>query len=309
MALNNPGHRSLSQSSLQSTYHTHETTSNAPRQRSPSQPRLPFQSLNETSVLLRSPGPLESLLKTTTETGDLGIYSINLPSLGTRHDPPRSKDSPRDEKRQSRSRHDGFKYGATRDDRKLLPSYRDPTSEILSLYGGSQTPYSRSYSPTSEGQRSRSLTTCSSRRVPSYKSSGTLSSQQSNSGHRRPRSPFPYPARLKRPGVRPSSPAVTDNGLIDYRGIDEMDRSAHVSILIFSLPLPTRSNFPFAAHNVRVIHDKRPSQVSPIPPFVSETRVQSFNVFAAYAHIIITLLRIGIRLSRGPGTVVSRISI
>ncbi|KAG8666043.1 hypothetical protein FPOAC1_010845 [Fusarium poae] len=227
MALNNPGHRSLSQSSLQSTYHTHETTSNAPRQRSPSQPRLPFQSLNETSVLLRSPGPLESLLKTTTETGDLGIYSINLPSLGTRHDPPRSKDSPRDEKRQSRSRHDGFKYGATRDDRKLLPSYRDPTSEILSLYGGSQTPYSRSYSPTSEGQRSRSLTTCSSRRVPSYKSSGTLSSQQSNSGHRRPRSPFPYPARLKRPGVRPSSPAVTDNGLIDYRGIDEMDRSAH----------------------------------------------------------------------------------
>ncbi|KAL6924704.1 hypothetical protein FSST1_001978 [Fusarium sambucinum] len=224
MALNSPGHRSVSQSSLQSTHHTHESTSNP---RSPSQPRLPFQSLNETSVLLRPPGPLESMLKTTTETGDLGIYSINLPSLGTRHHQPRSRDSHRDNKRQSRSRHDGPKYGATRDDRKLLPSYRDPTSEILSLYGGSQTAYSRSYSSTSEDQRSRSLTTCSSRRVPSYKSSGTFSSQQSNSGLQRPRSPFPYPARLKRPGVRPSSPAVTDNGLVGYRGMVEIDRSAH----------------------------------------------------------------------------------
>ncbi|PCD40491.1 hypothetical protein FGRA07_01762 [Fusarium graminearum] len=208
MALNSPRHRSVSQSSLQSTYGTHESTSNPPRQRSPSQPRLPFQSLNETSVLLRPPGPLESMLKTTTETGDLGIYSINLPSLGTRHHLPRSRASHSDKKRQSQSRHDGSKYGATRDDRKLLPSYRDPTSEILSLYGGSQTPYSRSYSPASEDQR-------------------TFSSQQSNSGLQRPRSPFPYPARLKRPGVRPSSPAVTDNGLVDYRRMVEIDRSAH----------------------------------------------------------------------------------
>ncbi|KAH6978514.1 hypothetical protein EDB82DRAFT_576855 [Fusarium venenatum] len=227
MALKSPGHRSVNQSSLQSTHRTHESTSNPPRQRSPSQPRLPFQSLNETSVLLRPPGPLESMLKTTTETGDLGIYSINLPSLGTRHHQPRSRDSHGDKKRQSRSRQDGPKYGATRDDRKLLPSYRDPTSEILSLYGGSRTPCSRSYSPTSEDQRSHSLTTCSSRRVPSYKSSGIFSSQQSNSGLQRPRSPFPYPARLKRPGIRPSSPAVADNGLVGYREMVEIDRSAH----------------------------------------------------------------------------------
>ncbi|GKT97815.1 hypothetical protein FLAG1_00185 [Fusarium langsethiae] len=210
MALNSPGHRSVSQSSLQSTaYRTQESTSNAPRQRSSSQPRLPFQSLNKTSIVLRPPGPLESMLKTTTETGDLGIYSINLPSLGTRHYPPRSRASHKDKRRQSRSRRNGFRYGATSDDRKLLPSYRDPTSEILSLYGGSQTPYS------------------SSRRVPSYKSSGTFSSQRSNSGLQRPRSPFPYPARLKRPGVRPSSPAVTDDGLVDYRRMVEIDRSAH----------------------------------------------------------------------------------
>ncbi|RGP61958.1 hypothetical protein FSPOR_9628 [Fusarium sporotrichioides] len=210
MALNSPGHRSVSRSSLQSTaYGTQESTSNAPRQRSSSQPRLPFQSLNETSILLRPPGPLESMLKTTTETGDLGIYSINLPSLGTRHYPPHSRASHKDKRRQSRSRRNGFKYGATSDDRKLLPSYRDPTSEILSLYGGSQTPYS------------------SSRRVPSYKSSGTFSSQRSNSGLQCPRSPFPYPAHLKRPGVRPSSPAATDDGLVDYRRMVEIDRSAH----------------------------------------------------------------------------------
>jgi hypothetical protein len=232
MALSNSRHRSASPSSLQSTYDTHEGTSNTPRQRSPSQPRLPFQSLNETSVLLRHHGPLESMLKTTTETGDLGVYSINLPSLSTRHHPPHSRASHRDKKRPARSRHDDSKYGATRDDRRSLPSYRDPTSEILSLYSGSQIPYSRSYSPTSEDQRSHSMTTCSSRRVPSYKSSGTFSSQQSNGDLQRPRSPFPYPARLKRPGVRPSSPAVTDNGLIDYRRMVEIDRSAHVSTLV-----------------------------------------------------------------------------
>src|SRR6478736_9437251 len=86
-------YRSVSQASLHSAYQSHERRSTTPRLRSPSQPRLPFQSLNDTSALLRSSGPLESMLKTTTETGDLGIYSINIPSLNTRHHPSRSRGS------------------------------------------------------------------------------------------------------------------------------------------------------------------------------------------------------------------------
>lgn len=228
-------HRSFSQSSLQSTYDTHESFSNPPRKRSQSQPRLPIRNLNDTSAFLRPSGPLESMLKTTTETGDLGLFSINRPSEGShhqsRHHPPRPRASHRRNRRPTRPRYDDYRDAATRDDRRSFPASRDPTSEILSLYGGPQIPSPRSYSPNMEGQRSQSLTTCSSRWVPSYKSSATFNnSHQSNNGLQRPRSPFPYPARLRRPGVRPSSPAVTDNGLIGYRRMTEIDRSAHVSI-------------------------------------------------------------------------------
>ena len=47
----------------------------------------------------------------------------------------------------------------------------------------------------------------------------------------RPRSPFPYPTRLKRPGVRPASPALTENGSVDYSRMVEIDRVSHVSAL------------------------------------------------------------------------------
>ncbi|KAF5630844.1 hypothetical protein F52700_7063 [Fusarium sp. NRRL 52700] len=209
MDLGDSRYRSASQASLHSAYQSHERCSTTPRLRSPSQPRLPFQSLNDTSALLRSTGPLESMLKTTTETGDLGIYSINsgLPSNTSR--PPRARVGHKRLKRPARPYHDEVKDGPIRDDRRSLPSYQDTTSEIILLYGSPGVP-----NP-------------SSRRVPSFKSSGTLHSQQSNNGHQRPRSPFPYPTRLRRPGVRPSSPAVTDNGLIDHRRMVEIYRSSH----------------------------------------------------------------------------------
>ncbi|KAF5562399.1 hypothetical protein FPHYL_5701 [Fusarium phyllophilum] len=209
MDLGDSRYRSVSQASLHSAYQSHERRSTTPRLRSPSQPRLPFQSLNDTSALLRSTGPLESMLKTTTETGDLGIYSINsgLPLNTSR--PPRARVGNKRVRRPARPYYDEVKDGPIRDDRISLPSYRDTTSEIISLYGPPGVPHP------------------SSRRVPSFKSSGTFHSQQSNNGHQRPRSPFPYPTRLRRPGVRPSSPAVTDNGLIDHRRMVEIDRSSH----------------------------------------------------------------------------------
>lgn len=43
----------------------------------------------------------------------------------------------------------------------------------------------------------------------------------------RPRSPFAYPARLKRPGFRPSSPVLTDEGVIDYSRRAEIERPLH----------------------------------------------------------------------------------
>ncbi|KAI8676846.1 hypothetical protein NCS56_00573500 [Fusarium sp. Ph1] len=136
MDLEDSRHRSISQTSLHSSYQAHERLSDISRLRPPSQLRRPYQSLNETSALLRSPGPLESMLKTTTETGDIGIFSIKppTPSIGHRH-PRRPRPEVRVQKRPSRSHPKGFQDGPGRDDRKSLPSYRDTTSEIISLYG------------------------------------------------------------------------------------------------------------------------------------------------------------------------------
>ncbi|KAI8720710.1 hypothetical protein NCS52_00516900 [Fusarium sp. LHS14.1] len=227
MDLQDSRHRSISQTSLHSSYQAHERQSDISRLRSPPQLRRPYQSLNETSALLRSPGPLESMLKTTTETGDIGIFSIKppTPSVGHRH-PRRPRPEVRVQKRPSRSHPKGFQDDPGRDDRKSLPSYRDTASEIISLYGSPAHPsLSRSLSPSSEdGYRSHSLTTCSSRRIPSFKSSGTFQSLPSTSGLQRPRSPYPYPTRLRRPGVRPASPAMSDNGVIDYSRMVGIDR-------------------------------------------------------------------------------------
>ncbi|KAK3498602.1 hypothetical protein B0T13DRAFT_503044 [Neurospora crassa] len=56
------------------------------------------------------------------------------------------------------------------------------------------------------------------------------SHQASGPALQRPRSPFPYPTRLKRPGVRPSSPAVTESGVVDYSRMVEIDRASQRTI-------------------------------------------------------------------------------
>jgi hypothetical protein len=192
--------------------------------------------LQETRALLASPGPLESMLKTTTETGDIGMYSIR---------PSRSSSSARTPLhpiaspggsvlvRTTSMNTPGRRY--FRDDRRDLPSYRDTTSEIISLYasnGQRSMPASLSRSPDDPGPRSHSLTSCSSRYMSDQKSTGTWDSRSSGGSGgvlARPRSPYPYHTRLKRPGVRPSSPALTMDGNIDYSRMVEVDRPSYVS--------------------------------------------------------------------------------
>ncbi|CAJ2501556.1 Uu.00g044090.m01.CDS01 [Anthostomella pinea] len=194
---------------------------------SPSRPlHKPLRSVAENSVLLPSPGALESMLKTTTETGDIGIFSIKpvppspqrrstFSEIGRPNPPPR------------RSIDELYRQ----DMAKRPPSNRDTTSENLSTYGTeSQKSGTSTLSPTSTddiGQRSYSMTTCGSRYLSHYKSTTTLQSQGSGSHLQRPRSPFPYPTRLKRPGVRPASPALTENGRVDYSRMVEIDRISY----------------------------------------------------------------------------------
>ncbi|KAK4648449.1 uncharacterized protein QC761_110170 [Podospora bellae-mahoneyi] len=193
--------------------------------------RQQLRSVNENSSLLVSPGPLESMLKTTTETGDIGLFSIRpARSSGNLHaSSPRRRPAYGGTPLNRRPNGDGTRSYSLRDDRRWLPSYRDTTSEIISMYG-SDSQYSASASsaltrPCDDmGNRSYSMTTCSSHRPPSQKASGDLQSQQQEGYLQRPRSPYPYPTRLKRPGVRPASPALTENGAVDYSKMVGIDR-------------------------------------------------------------------------------------
>lgn len=222
--------RSASHGSLRSTYRAHG------RPTFGHQPSIhrPLRSVNENTALLHSPGPLESMLKTTTETGDIGIFTIR-PVVSSRslHTLPGAKSRLGDFEVSAASDPRRREGQGPRDTRKPAPCYRDTTCEIISMYSSdTQQSWASSLSPPVDdsGQRSYSMTTCGSTNCCySTKSSGTLHSRSSNSALQRPRSPFPYPTRLKRPGVRPSSPALTEDGGIDYSRMVEIDRVSYVS--------------------------------------------------------------------------------
>ncbi|KAM7208008.1 hypothetical protein V8F20_001554 [Naviculisporaceae sp. PSN 640] len=197
----------------------------------------PPRSVHETPSLsiLASPGPLESMLKTTTETGDIGIFSIRPSrSSGTVHSgPPRPRPGYGDTNWQRPPRSNRTHTSGLGDERLRLPRYKDTASEIISMYGSkSQTSGSSCLSHQYDDMThsSYSMTSCSSRPIQNKKSSGTLKSQFSGTYVQRPRSPFPYPTRLKRPGVRPSSPAWTENGGVDYSRMVQIDRFSHRTV-------------------------------------------------------------------------------
>ncbi|KAK5629907.1 hypothetical protein RRF57_005622 [Xylaria bambusicola] len=221
--------RSASHGTLRSSYSSHGGPA-------PSLPPFrplhkPLRSVNENSVLLHSPGALESMLKTTTETGDIGIFTI-------RPVPP-SPLVPRDSLSETVHPHSRPRRSVDnlyRQNQIMRPlSHRDTTCEVFSVYGSDSLKSGTStLSPNSTedaGQRSYSMTTCGSRHLSHHKSTNTLQSQASGSSQlQRPRSPFPYPTRLKRPGVRPASPAVTENGQIDYSRMVEIDRISYRTV-------------------------------------------------------------------------------
>lgn len=201
---------SASHGTLRSSYSSHGRPGHGPTSMRPL--HKPLRSVNENSVLLPSPGALESMLKTTTETGDIGIFSI-------KPIPPSPR--PSIEELHCRNNND-----------KPAP-YRDTASEIISMYGSeshkSGTSTTTPASSEDIGLRSYSMTTCGSRHLSHHRSTATLQSQASSGPLQRPRSPFPYPTRLKRPGVRPASPALTENGRVDYSRMVEIDRVSYVS--------------------------------------------------------------------------------
>lgn len=181
----------------------------------------------DTTSVPTLPIALSSMLKTTTETGDIGQFSIR----SVRGSGGLSGASPSQHRR--RPVHD-FRYRnpysprprfqhAVIDDRRGLPSYTDDfidrTVQSSRVPGRHE---QRSYSLT---QASYSPYTVSSRRF----NASPRSQPERPRPLQRPRSPFVYPTRLKRPGFRPSSPALTDGGVVDYSRRVEIGRAHYVS--------------------------------------------------------------------------------
>lgn len=197
--------------------------------------RRPLRSISQNSSLPPSPGLLVSMLKTTTEMGDVRTFPMQQrPVTPTAyHQLPRSRPelvAATPPPNYTPKRSENYYYA---DDPRPFRSYRDTTSEIISLYAYDNQPsYFGSASPMLDDacHRSYSIATNSSRRLPSSKTSAIMQSHSSGGELQRPRSPFPYPTRLKRPGVRPASPAVADNGCVDYSRMIGLDRVSQVSI-------------------------------------------------------------------------------
>jgi hypothetical protein len=174
------------------------------------------------------PRAFESMLKTTTETGDIGLFSIKPSRVHQSLSTPRRTCENYNGDSVQKPRNNFPPYGVpSADDRRRLPSYaRDATSEVVSMYEtasqkstnrASRDPDYRFYSMT---QASHSAYTLS-----AHRSYASLKSQQDDKGPlQRPRSPFAYPARLRRPGFRPLSPALTDGGIIGYSRRAEIER-------------------------------------------------------------------------------------
>ncbi|KLU83568.1 hypothetical protein MAPG_02622 [Magnaporthiopsis poae ATCC 64411] len=200
--------------------------------------RRHLHSVHENAALLPSPGPLESMLKTTTETGDIGVFSIRpIASSSTFNHLPRERsaywdDTPRPRRRSESgdSRRHAPPRTHVQDDRRRLPSYQDAASDIISMYEPETQQPAHSLLPPpfdDQGLRSYSMTSYGSKtysqRAPArHHHGGTMPPFL-----QRPRSPYPYPTRLKRPGVRPSSPALTVNGNVDYSRMIGIDRVSH----------------------------------------------------------------------------------
>ncbi|EPE29630.1 hypothetical protein GLAREA_00790 [Glarea lozoyensis ATCC 20868] len=181
------------------------------------------------------PKAFESMLKTTTETGDIGMFSIKPsrvppPVNSPRRMGPYNENGPVKQQHHHQQQYQSFQpYGVPAvDDRRRLPSYaRDTTSELISMYESPSQKSSRVFDDNTD-YRSYSMTHTTAYSLTNHRSYTSLRSQPDGGAIlQRPRSPFAYPTRLRRPGFRPSSPALTDGGAVDYRRRAEIDRQPY----------------------------------------------------------------------------------
>ncbi len=168
---------------------------------------------DENLDMLKNPSSIQGMLRNTTETGNVGQFSIRpsrvTPSLPR---PSKARMIP------GKQRQPGAYYSRNEHGNIRHSQIDTHTETTISNSSGVHTqiprpPRGPARSPSIEDYRSYS-TTKSSYTSPGFSTHHPLI----NGGHVgpggtpniRPRSPFAYPTRLKRPGYRPSSPALSE---------------------------------------------------------------------------------------------------
>ena len=168
---------------------------------------------DENLDILKNPSSIQSMLKNTTETGNVGQFSIKPSRV-----PPSLPRSSKARATPSKQRQPGAHYNKHEDSsirNTPLHSRQETTAfhgsgfqnQIPRPHWGSARSPSiedyRSYSTTKSSYASHSLTT-------HHPNTNGGQSGPGGPHNLRPRSPFAYPTRLKRPGYRPSSPALSE---------------------------------------------------------------------------------------------------
>ncbi|MCJ1309015.1 hypothetical protein MMC25_002670 [Agyrium rufum] len=167
--------------------------------------------------LASTPSSISSMLRNTTETGEIGLFSIKPPRVPVMHPRPQSRSSSASQAQYNSHRRQP-QNGSRSHDRRAntsrlnsLQSHPGTTSSLGSVYQGENN--------VGLPGRPRHVTVDGSR-TPSFSHSTNFTdslppSLSDTSGQQR--SPYAYPTRLKRPGYRPSSPALSDFGVSDRR--------------------------------------------------------------------------------------------
>ena len=168
---------------------------------------------DENSDILKNPSSIQSMLRNTTETGNVGQFSIKPsripPSLPR---PSKARVTPTKQRQPAA-------YYRQEDSNVRHTPFNSRQDATASNGSGFQNHIPRPHrgparSPSIEDHRSYSTTKSS------YASHGLTTHHAHTNGGQcgglggphnlRPRSPFAYPTRLKRPGYRPSSPALSE---------------------------------------------------------------------------------------------------
>ena len=209
--------------------------------------------IDRESQIDSAPPSVQSMLKNSTETGDVGQFSSKpsripyptstlnnrttrlhhgldgLPIYQSRRQPIRER---------ARNCH---RNNARQDS---LRSFRGTTaSSLISMYQDESHESIRPHTSLDQNDDQRTFSMSQSSHVP-----GNVRTR-SSSAQLRPRSPFAYPTRLKRPGYRPSSPA-----LVDFNGTDARTKAGFESTTVsrsFSpLSQHTKANMAFGIPNI-----------------------------------------------------------